>query len=312
MATSYPSGPTITAVTPSNRSLGVIFTAGSNGGATITAYEYSIDGGSNWVSTGTLGTSFVISGLSNGTAYPVRVRAINSVGAGVVSAAVTATPVGLPGQASINGVVRSNQTLTTSVGLADNGGSPVTAWQYSTDGGASWATASGTVSPLTLTALSSDGATRLANGTGYALLVRAVTAIGTGPASATTIVAPASAPAAPSIAVTAGNASVSVVFALGTDGGSPVTQLEYSLDGGSSWTSTGTLSSPFTIGGLSNGTSYGIQLRADNAIGAGASSVPASTTPHTVPGAPGSSSRSRTPHPPTSPGPRQHPPAGLL
>ena len=288
MATSYPSGPTITAVTPSNRSLGVSFTAGSNGGSTITAYEYSIDGGSNWVSTGTLGTSFVISDLSNGTAYPVRVRAINSVGAGVVSAAVTATPVGLPGQASINGVVRSNQTLTTSVGLADNGGSPVTAWQYSTDGGASWATASGTVSPLTLTMVSSDGTTRLANGTGYALLVRAVTAVGTGPASATTIVAPASAPAAPSIAVTAGNASVSVIFALGTDGGSPVTQLEYSLDGGSSWTSTGTLSSPFTIGGLSNGTSYGIQLRADNAIGAGASSVPASTTPHTVPGAPGS------------------------
>ncbi|GAA3731331.1 hypothetical protein GCM10022239_04910 [Leifsonia bigeumensis] len=288
IATTYPSEPTITAVTPSNRSLGVSFTAGSNGGATITAYEYSIDGGNNWVSTETLGTSFVISGLSNGTAYPVQVRAINSVGAGDDSAAVTATPVGLPGQASINGVVRSDQTLTTSVALADNGGSPVTAWEYSTDGGASWTTAAGTVSPLTLTVISSDGMTRLANGTGYALQVRAVTAVGTGPASATTIVAPASAPAAPSIAVTAGNASVSVVFVLGADGGSPVTQLEYRLDDGSSWTPTGTLSSPFTIGGLTNGTAYAIQLRADNAIGAGVASSPASATPHTVPDAPSS------------------------
>ncbi|MBW4033519.1 MAG: hypothetical protein HIU88_12800 [Acidobacteria bacterium] len=288
IATTSPSQPTITAVTPSNDSVGVNFTAGSNGGSAITGYEYTTDSGSTWLSTGTLGTSFVISGLSNGTAYPVQVRAVNSVGAGVPSTAVTGTPVGLPGRASIDGVVRSNQTLTASVGLVDDGGSPVTAWQYSTDGGVSWTTASGTVSPLMLTVLSSDGTTRLANGTGYALQVRAVTTVGTGPASATTIVAPASAPAAPSIAVTAGNASVSVVFSLGTDGGSPVTQLEYSLDGGSSWTSTGTLSSPFTISGLSNGTAYGIRLRADNAIGAGTSSVPASTTPRTVPDAPGS------------------------
>ncbi|EPR76563.1 fibronectin type III [Leifsonia rubra CMS 76R] len=288
IATTVPSQPTITGVAPSSGSLGVSFTAGSNGGSAITSYEYSIDNGSHWVATGTLGTSFVASGLSNGTAYPVQVRAINSVGGGVVSAVVTGTPVGLPGQASISEVVRSNQTLTVSVSVVDTGGSPATAWEYSTDAGTSWSTASGTVSPLTLTSLSADGTTRLANGTGYALQVRAVTEIGSGPASATTIVAPASAPAAPSIAVTARNSSVSVAFTWGTDGGSPVTQLEYTIDDGSSWKSTGTLSSPFTIGGLNNGTVYTIRLRAVNAIGNGAPSVLASTTPRTVPGAPGS------------------------
>lgn len=286
IATKQPSEPKITAVTPSNGSLGVSFIAGSNGGAVITSYEYSIDGGSHWLSTGTLSTSFVVSALSNGTDYPVQIRATNSVGAGNSSAAVTGTPVGLPGQASISKVVRSNRTLTASVGLADNGGSPVTAWQYSTDAGESWSTASGTVSPLTLTFLSSDGATRLANGTGYALQVRAITAVGDGPASMTTIVAPASAPAAPSIAVTAGNTTASVAFTLSTDGGSPVTQLEYSLDGGSHWKSTGTLSSPFAIGGLDNGATYAIQLRANNAIGTGTPSVTTSTTPRTVPGVP--------------------------
>ena len=286
IAQTSPSAPLVTKVAASNGALAVSFTAGSNGGAAITSYEYSINEGSDWVSTGTLGTSFVISGLSNGTSYPVQVRAVNSVGAGESSAAVAGKPVGLPGQAAIGGVVRSNQTLTASVSLTDNGGSPVTAWQYSTDAGATWSTASGTSSPLTLTTISSDGATRLANGTGYALQVRAVTAVGTGPASPTTIVAPASAPAAPSIAVTAGNTVVGVVFALGTDGGSPVTQLEYSLDAGDNWVSAGTLSSPVTISGLTNGTEYNIQLRAVNAIGNGTPSVTAQATPRTIPGSP--------------------------
>jgi predicted RNA-binding protein with TRAM domain len=285
IATSVPSAPSIGSVAASANSLAVTFTAGSNGGSAITGYEYSVDGGT-WTNTGTLGTTFLITGLSNGQSYAVRVRAVNSVGNGAASTAGHGTPVTLPGQPVITGVVRSNQTLTTAVALADNGGSSVTAWQYSTDGGATWATASGTTSPLALTALSSNTAVRLANGTGYAVQLRAVTAVGTGPASATTIVAPAAAPTAPSIALTAGDASVSVAFTLGTDGGSPLTQLEYSLDGGTSWISTGTMSSPFTISGLSNGTSYSVLLRADNAIGTGAASVPASTTPRTVPGAP--------------------------
>ena len=216
------------------------------------------------------------------------VRAVNSVGDGAASAGMDGMPIALPGQPVIDSVVRSNQTLTAVAHLADNGGSPITAWQYSTDNGSSWATASTSTSPLTLTTLSSDAGARLANGTGYALQLRAVTTVGTGPASATTIVAPASAPAAPSIALTAGDGNIAVAFALGTDGGSPVTNLDYSLDGGAHWVDPGTLSSPFTIISLDNGTSYSVMLRADNAIGNGLPSVPASTTPRTVPGAPGS------------------------
>ena len=288
ISTAAPSKPSIITVTASSEALAVSFTTGSNGGSAITAYEYSIDHGASWTSTGSLSSSFVIGDLTNGTTYPVQVRAVNAVGTGAASAVVSGTPAGVPGQASIGGVVRSDQTLTTTVSVASNGGSPITAWQYSTDGGATWFTAPGTSSPLTLTVISSNGTTRLANGTGYALQVRAKNALGTGPASATTIVAPASAPAAPSIAVTAGNTSATVAFVLSTDGGSPVTQLEYSLDGGASWTVAGTLASPFTISGLTNGTTYGVRLRADNAIGAGTASVVASTTPRTVPGAPGS------------------------
>ncbi|GMA95781.1 hypothetical protein GCM10025881_26050 [Pseudolysinimonas kribbensis] len=284
IATTIPSAPTITSVVAAPASLDVTFAPGANGGSAITGYRYSVDG-QHWASTGTLGTTFTITGLSNGTAYPVQVQAVNDVGQGTESAAMTGTPVALPGRASIVSVVRSNQTLTAAVALTDDGGSPVTSWQYSTDGGISWGTASGTTSPLVLTTLSGDPSTRLANGTGYSLLVRAVTAIGTGPSSAATTVAPAAAPPAPSIALTPGNGQVVADFSLGGDGGSPIEALEYSLDG-TTWMPTGTLASPFTITGLTNGTAYAIRLRADNAIGAGAASTPASTTPRTVPGAP--------------------------
>ncbi len=40
------------------------------------------------------------------------------------------------------------------------------------------------------------------------------------------------------------------------------------------------------MGGLSNGTTYNVSVRAVNAIGAGAASAPLAATPATVPGAP--------------------------
>ncbi len=286
IATTTPSAPVISHVTSEPGALHVSFTPQANGGAAITAYQFSIDAGAHWTSTGSLGTDFGIAGLTNGTHYTVIVRAVNSVGNGAQSAGVGGTPATLPGVPSIDSVVRSNQTLTTAVHLDADGGSPLTGWQYSTDGGGSWADASGSGSPLELTALSSDTSIRLANGTGYALQVRAVTAVGAGPASSTTIVAPASAPAAPSVALTAGESSISVAFSLSTDGGSPLNSLEYSLDNGAHWVDPGTLSSPFTIAPLDNGTPYSLVMRADNAIGHGVSSAPATATPRTIPGAP--------------------------
>ena len=85
--------------------------------------------------------------------------------------------------------------------------------------------------------------------------------------------------------LTPGDASIGVTASITDDGGSSVTGLDYSLDGGP-FTSTGTTSPTFTIPGLVNGTSYTVSVRADNAIGNGAASAPASAIPLTVPGAP--------------------------
>ncbi|HEY3925517.1 MAG TPA: fibronectin type III domain-containing protein [Acidothermaceae bacterium] len=284
IAQTFPSAPTIASVTPGPSSLAVAFAAASNGGAAITGYQYQL-GSSGWVSTGTLGTSFLITGLTNGTSYGVTLRAVNAVDSGTASGSMAGTPLTTPDPPTISAVTRGNRSLTVAVADGSNGGSAITSWQYSTDGGSSWFTATATTSPLVITALSTDGVTSIANGTSYPVAVRAVNAAGASDPSATTGVGPSTTPAAPSVVLLAQNQAVQVTFTISDNGGSPVSALEYQLNGGS-WVNAGTLSSPFVIGSLTNGTPYSVNVRADNAIGVGSPSISASATPLTVPDAP--------------------------
>ncbi len=64
---------------------------GNNGGSAIRKYEVSKDDGENWINVG-LNTSYTFTGLTNGTEYIFKVRAVNGVGAGA-EASATATPV---------------------------------------------------------------------------------------------------------------------------------------------------------------------------------------------------------------------------
>jgi hypothetical protein len=280
-----PDAPTLTSVTPENGALGVAFTPGSNGGAAITAYQYSLDGGSTWTPTGSLSSSFTIGGLTNGTNYSVTVEAENQQGFSASSAAVSATPATVPGQPTITTTTRGNQSIMVAFSAPSTGGSPILSYQYSTDGGATWTTATASSSPLVITALSTNGVTPIANGTSYPVEIRAVNAMGDSLASSSVNVAPASAPGAPTVTLTPGNGVIAVGVSVTNNGGSPVTGIDYSLNGGA-FVSTGTTGSSFTIPGLTNGTVYTVSVRADNTIGSGTPSVPASATPITVPGAP--------------------------
>ena len=70
----------------------IAFTAPSNdGGADITDYQYELDDSGTWTSASTATSPVVITGLTNGTAYSIKLRAVNSAGNGTESAAVTAT-----------------------------------------------------------------------------------------------------------------------------------------------------------------------------------------------------------------------------
>lgn len=88
-----PAAPTITSITAGPAQLQVNFTAGADNGAAITNYQYSLDGGSYTAFSPADTTSpLLITGLTNGTTYTVRIKAVNSVGAGTASSGVTGTP----------------------------------------------------------------------------------------------------------------------------------------------------------------------------------------------------------------------------
>ncbi len=71
-------------------------------------------------------------------------------------------------------------------------------------------------------------------------------------------------------------------FTLGSDGGSPITDIEYSIDNGVTWSSSGETSSPFAVTGLTNGTTYPVAVRAKNVIGTSPSSNVLSGIPNPV------------------------------
>lgn len=56
-----------------------------DGGAAITDYEVQIDGEGEWISIGSTKGTHTITGLTNGTVYVFRLRAVNRIGAGPIS-----------------------------------------------------------------------------------------------------------------------------------------------------------------------------------------------------------------------------------
>lgn len=273
IARTTPSAPAIASIVAEPAALRVSIQSASNGGSPITRYEYRLSGGS-WTSTGTLGSEFLIEGLTNGTAYPVQVRGVNAVGNGVASVAVSGTPVTLPGQPTITTVTPGNGSLGVDVTLPSTGGSPVTRWEYTVDG-TSWV-AAGSTTPFTISGLT--------NGTSYPLAVRAVNAVGTSVASATSTVAPRTTPGAPTVTLVPQAGAAQVSWTLANNGGSPITEVQYRLGAGA-WTNSGSLTSPFVISGLDNGTAYAVQVRTVNGAGNGSASAATSVTPRTVPDA---------------------------
>lgn len=89
-----PGLPTITSITVGNQSVTVFFEPPTNISTSLINYDYSLDNGLNWISRYPTSTSIplVITGLNNGTAYTIRIRAVSLTGPGPSSNAITATP----------------------------------------------------------------------------------------------------------------------------------------------------------------------------------------------------------------------------
>jgi hypothetical protein len=127
----------------------------------------------------------LISGLTGGTSYTIKLRAVNTAGPGTESAAVSVTALSLSGAPT--GLVATAGNGSASIAFTaptNNGGSAITNYQYSTNNGSSWTTRNpaAVTTPLVITGL--------VNGTTYSIKLRAVTAAGPGMASAVVTIMP--------------------------------------------------------------------------------------------------------------------------
>ena len=125
-------------------------------GLTITGYKYALSTsadnityssyGSYITSSWTSGTTFTITGLTNGTYYKVKIRAVNALGDGAESAEIGAfVPNTVPSTPSAATLTAGNATDTFTWTAPASNGSTITkyAYQVSTDSGSSWYSAIG-------------------------------------------------------------------------------------------------------------------------------------------------------------------------
>lgn len=284
-----PGAPTISGITGGDGSLEVAFTAGTST-LTITNYEYSINAGSTWISAADATSPITISGLVNGTTYSVLLRGVSASGSGTASSPASGTPSALPGPPTITAVTGGGDgtSLVVSFLAGYSGGSSISDYEYgispgeNTNSFGSYVSISGTSSPFTISGLTS-GAT-------YTVRLRAKNTAGYSSPSAFVPGATLAAPNAPVItSIAAGDSRLVITYTeydSTTNGGSAISKVEYSVNNGTNWIDAGTLTNPFTISGLTNGTSYQAIFRATNAIGTSPSSTLYSGTPRTTPSAP--------------------------
>ena len=120
-----PAVPTIDSATAGSGFISIYFTAGATYGSAITNYQYSTNNGSAWTTRSPVDTStpLTISGLTNGTQYQVRIRAVSAVGTSDSSTSITATPnaVTVAGGSNISttyGRSASSSTFTSTGGVS--------------------------------------------------------------------------------------------------------------------------------------------------------------------------------------------------
>ncbi len=272
--------------TPGNRQVMLSWVQPS-GGAALTHYEYEQDGSGTWTSTGGKAPSYTVTGLTNGQSYTFRVRAVNSAGPSAASGSWTATPTTTEPEApqSLSFTTGDQQVTLRWRAPTNDGGPPITHYEYEQDGSGTWISTGGTATSYTVTGLN--------NGQTYMFRVRSVNALGSG-AVVTLEATPSpstgrgggggprqTVPSAPrNLLAEGGDGQVKLTWeAAENDGGSEIRDYEYRIDGKGRWISIGSTDTTHTLTGLVNGTEYVFEVRAVNRIGRGRASNRAEATP---------------------------------
>ena len=238
-------------------------------------------------------TSATITGLTNGTAYDFKVL-INATGGSAQASDYTAyanlIPAAVPNAPTLTISYASSTTVSVTWVGGNSNGSAITGYTltYTLNGsstscsGGSTTTAAG--SSCTLTGVAGDdfGATAYATN-----LIGNSTSV----SASFTLIGTAAAPA--SLVGTPGDASATIAFTEDANG-DPISDYLYSIDGGTTFISSGSNSSPITITGLTNGTPVSIIIQAVGAVNGVSTSSSSVTVTPAAPAAPAASGGGKT------------------
>ena len=279
-----PAAPTVNAVSESNTSLSVSWTAPANDGKpAITSYDlqYSSDSGVTF-SAGpqdVTATSATIASLTAGTLYQVQVRASNDEGDGAWSPSGSGTTNSADNQAPVFSPASVERTLEENTAAGQNVGAPVAATDADT--GDTLTYTLGGTDAASFDIVSTSGQIQTKSGVTYDHETKPTYSVtvtandGTATATATVtiritdVAEPPAAPAAPTVTGTANTStSLDVSWSAPANTGPPINayDLQYKLSTATSWANgpQDLTVTTATIRGLEEDTAYQVQVRASN------------------------------------------------
>ncbi len=272
-----------------DQELGVAWTPPTNEGTPIREYQIQISpspGGSGQVSVSGDVTSYQWTGLTNGTAYQFRVRALNDAPEpgewGSWSA--TEVPAGVPKAPAAPTIERvdtpAGGQLDVSWTAPFENGAAIDAYHVTmiTDGTAG--------EPVRFDAGTTSHRFEVTNGKDYSFRVVAENRAGrSDPSPAPKEVRSFGKPGRPTnveAAPTGKDGAATVSWTAPDDNGQKIQQYQYTVDGGSTWKG---VTNGGTVGGLTNGTKYNLAVRACNSY-CGDASASTSISTYGPPGKP--------------------------
>ena len=286
---SVPAAPSGLTATAGNTQISLNWTA-SAGATGYNVYELSSSTGTYaLVNTApiTTGTSYTVTGLTNGTTYYFEVTAVNSAGEGPYSL-ISATPAIqiIPPLAPTN-LVAADVVNTPEVYLSWNASAGATGYNVYESTSSTGTYALVNTAPITGISYIVSG---LNNGEQYYFVITAANSAGESPysiyAAATPELTPPSAPAF--LTVTQGNTQISLNWTASAGATGYNVYESTSSTGTYALVNTApiTTGTSYTVTGLTNGTTYYFEVTAVNSAGQGSYSAFVSAAPAAVPTAP--------------------------
>ncbi|MFD1715090.1 fibronectin type III domain-containing protein [Amnibacterium flavum] len=260
-------------------------------------WEVAPAGTSSWsVRTPSTSAPYTLGGLTNGTAYSVRVRAVNGTGSTQGASAGPFTPYALPAGPLVGTPVQKVRSFTVAAGYPATVGAPVvsTEWQLGRVVGGAVAAGDWVAATPAEAAGVFTFSSGLTSGNDYRVRTRSVNATGAGAWTESATVRVIDVPAVPAIrSVTAGDTILTADVDLGATDARPSdlsrAVVQASTDGGDTWSTVTAVvvSGKLEIRNRVNGAPHLLRIRGVNDVGTSAySAESAAVAPVAAPATP--------------------------